>query len=104
MGFKYAPEKVLSLLTTIRNVYRAYEQNIISGLSMIFHKVIRVCYFNPDVFRAGTASLLFTYAQASSPPTEVRLPLVGTGRKRIAWYRVLMCQRWFSNSKELRTH
>ena len=34
------PGKVLSLLTTIRNVYKDYELNIISGLSMIFHKTI----------------------------------------------------------------
>ena len=44
----YAPEKVLSLLTTIRNDYKDYEQNIISSLSMIFHKVIRTYRFIPN--------------------------------------------------------
>ena len=44
----YAPEKVLSLLTTIRNDYKDYELNIISGLSMVFHKVIRAYCFIPN--------------------------------------------------------
>ena len=68
----FAPEKVLSLFTTFRNDYKDYELNIISSLSMVFHKVIRVCCFNPSVFRAGTAIILFTYAQASSPHTVGR--------------------------------
>ena len=44
----YAPGKVLFLLTTIRNDYKDYELHIISGLSMIFHKIIRAYCFNPN--------------------------------------------------------
>ena len=44
----YAPGKDLSLLTTIRIVYREYEWNIISGLSMVFRKAIRAYCFNPN--------------------------------------------------------
>ena len=44
----YASGKVLSLLTPIRNGYKDYELNIISGLSMIFHKVIRAYCFIPN--------------------------------------------------------
>ena len=44
----YAPEKVLPLLTTIRNDYRDSEQNIISSLSMVFHKAIRAYCLIPN--------------------------------------------------------
>ena len=33
---------------SIRNVYSAYEQNIISSLSMVFHKAIRAYCFIPN--------------------------------------------------------
>ena len=55
----YAPGKVLSLLTTIGNVYKDYALNIISSLSMVFNKAIRAYCFNPNPL-------------ASSPP-EPRL-------------------------------
>ena len=44
----YTPGKVLSLLTTIRNVYRDYGWFIISSLSMVFRKAIRAYCLIPN--------------------------------------------------------
>ena len=102
----YAPGNALSLLTTIRNDYRDYEQNIISSLSMVFHKAIRAYCFNPSPLVSSARPNRVSTAHAySSLVTSHREALTFTGHwpQSIAWYRALMYQRWFSNSEGLHT-
>ena len=99
----YAPEKVLSLLTTIRNVYRAYEQNIISGLSMIFHKVIRAYCFNPRLPCRNRVSTVHVRASFVASHSEA-LTFTGHWPQTYCVVSGASYQRWFSNSTSMRTH
>ena len=78
-GFISPWKEVRSLLTSIRNVHMAYEQNIISSLSMVFHKAIRAYCFIPNPLVSSAPESRLYFHAYSSFVTSHRGALTFTG-------------------------